>query len=216
MRIEILWKLWCNKNRFTTSGKGRKLLYQAIPMNMGTTKGKGEIMMDNMKIQRPERMRRIFISLEVLDIDAYSKVILANIIYKKCTHPNSHLDAIIQEVISSQKYVPDQFKEIKSKINVQEYWTSEVEELEEKLHQCKNLPKKDLYNGKILENTIMFYVKELTNIEQSPMKKEIMNLPISKEMREVILTMVFLKFLYPNMSLDECTEKIRLHIKNVK
>lgn len=95
-----------------------------------------------------------------LELPYYPKLLLVNMVYRKIRHPEEKMDEIMEKVTKTtvrefyEKHRRKQYMQISSQ--------KELDMLERELHECSNLPE-ELFNGKIIANTVKYYAKKFTD-----------------------------------------------------
>lgn len=109
-----------------------------------------------------KKIRNEIISLcDKLDMPFYQRALLAAMVYRKVKHPEETIEQLIDKAVEDT--VPKRYKKLgKSCMRVSV--SKEKEQLEEKLHDCKNLPE-DLFEGDIVENTVKYYYGAVFGME---------------------------------------------------
>lgn len=107
---------------------------------------------------------RIEEMVDELHISHYHRYLLVCMISRKLQHPLEKTDKIM-ELITSKSTLSDYKKSRGCKEYIKVSASRELDQLEEALHECDNLPGKEngeeLRRGHIVSNTVKYYAKKM-------------------------------------------------------
>ena len=94
-----------------------------------------------------------------------TKLLLVAMICRKIRYPEEKMDTIITKVQEKKSIFPELFKKHKGREFMPRSKENELNNLEEQLHECADLPD-ELYNGKIIANTVKYYAKKFIDFSE--------------------------------------------------
>lgn len=99
---------------------------------------------------------------ENLEMPRYQRILLIEMICRQVEYQEEGINELIDQVTKST--VPEQYKKLREKSWIRLSVNRERRLLEEKLHDCENLPR-ELFKGDIVENTVKYYYKAVCGVE---------------------------------------------------
>lgn len=100
-----------------------------------------------------------------LELPYSTKLLLVAMICRKIKYPEEKMDQIITRVREGEQIFLKLFKKHKGRAFMPRGIESELNNLEEELHECRNLPD-ELYNGRVIANTVKYYAKKFIDFSE--------------------------------------------------